>query len=292
MAQDPIEVYTADGQRRQVSRTYWAQATLPELLRKVWHDPNMLYMAIDMAVADGMADQVAKAAQHLLRIDPDRERAVCALAIVQINRRRLRDAERTLRAYIKKNGETARALSTLGYVHVAREQTEDAIALLRRSLQLDPNEEQALGVWSALRVGRDASITAQECYRDIAEVPGSWLPQLWLARHALDAGDLGEALRLYHHILSLAPDLPVVMFNISGDLGRTGHIAEMLELLLPRFDLKVHDLRAGFNIAYGLLAAGRLQEARELIAQLRAECPPPFLETLNDLARRLDEADR
>src|SRR2546428_2796729 len=64
-----------------------------------------------------------------------------------------------------------------------------------------------------------------------------WRAQLWMARHALKHRDPAGALNLYQQSLAAAPSPAPhdLLLQMSGDLGNAGHLAEILNLVLPRF---------------------------------------------------------
>jgi hypothetical protein len=84
----------------------------------------------------------------------------------------------------------------------------------------------------------------------VAGLPGSWRAQLWLARAALKARQLSRALTYYRESLSrVTKPVPVdMLMQISGDLGRAGHLPELLAITEPLFDPTFHGLQVGNNL--------------------------------------------
>src|SRR4051812_47970157 len=60
-------------------------------------------------------------------------------------------------------------------------------------------------------------------------------PKLAAARERLEAKDLPAALAIYEEVLVGAGDRADVLVAISGDLGSQGHVAEIIELIAPRY---------------------------------------------------------
>ena len=125
-----------------------------------------------------------------------------------------------------------------------------ADAILWHALEVDPNQDDALGWYAASaneRAGKEGMIQA---WKRVAELPGTWRLQLWLARTALESGDLVQALTRYREILSLVGrQVPAdLLMQMRGDLGVHNHFAHVIELCEPLFDPETHGLPSGNNI--------------------------------------------
>jgi hypothetical protein len=68
--------------------------------------------------------------------------------------------------------------------------------------------------------------------------------------------------------------------QISGDLGKAGHLRELVDLVTPRFDAPVHGLWVGNNLIKANLDLGRLDEARRIVEQLYALQRPDWRQHL------------
>ncbi|MCU1449507.1 MAG: hypothetical protein JWP02_1677, partial [Acidimicrobiales bacterium] len=124
---------------------------------------------------------------------------------------------------------------------------------------------------------------------EIAAVPGSWRPQLWLARHRLDEGDLAGALELYRGVLERASDQSDTLLMISGDLGNAGHVEEVFELVLPRYVPERHALSVGFNLLNACVQAGRRAEGEALLHRIGLLNAPHARDQVAAFGRSLDE---
>ena len=62
---------------------------------------------------------------------------------------------------------------------------------------------------------------------------GGVLPLLATAREKLQASDLPGAMAIYEQVLLGAADRSDVLMTISADLGTTGHVREVIDLLAP-----------------------------------------------------------
>src|SRR5580700_10351078 len=69
--------------------------------------------------------------------------------------------------------------------------------------------------------------------------------RLLAAREKLDQQDLAGALVIYEEVLGTAGDRADVLVTISGDLGATGNIPQIIELIAPRYDALRHGPATG-----------------------------------------------
>lgn len=100
---------------------------------------------------------------------------------------------------------------------------------------------------------------------------GSVLPTLLAAREKLELRDLPGALALYEEVLATAGDRPDVLVTISGDLGTTGHIEPIVQLVAPRYDADRHGPATGVNLLQAYLALrnpGAAQHVLDLLFAL------------------------
>ena len=106
---------------------------------------------------------------------------------------------------------------------------------------------------------------------------GGVLPQLTAAREKLKAMDVPGAMALYEGVLAGAGDRADVMVTISGDLGTTGHVRELIELLAPRYDAQRHGAAAGINLLQAYIVTRNAEAAQHLL-DLLFELKRPELE--------------
>ena len=79
--------------------------------------------------------------------------------------------------------------------------------------------------------------------------------RLAAAREKLGARDLPGAMALYEEALAGGTgDRADVLVTISGDLGSHGHVAEIIELIAPRYDADRHGPATGLNLLQAYLA--------------------------------------
>jgi hypothetical protein len=98
------------------------------------------------------------------------------------------------------------------------------------------------------------------------------------AREKLEAKDLPGAQAIYEDLLRTAGDRPDVLVTISGDLGSCGYIAQIAELVAPRYDAERHGPATGLNILQAYLSLHNTTAAQHLLDVLFA-LQRPELET-------------
>ena len=99
-----------------------------------------------------------------------------------------------------------------------------------------------------------------------SEVSGSGVaPRLILARERLDQRDLPGAMAIYEEVLAGAGDRADVLVTVSGDLGSTGHIQEIIDLVAPRYDALRHGPATGINLLQAYLAVRDADAAQHVL---------------------------
>ncbi len=104
--------------------------------------------------------------------------------------------------------------------------------------------------------------------------------RLKAARNLLEGGDLPAALAVYEGVLASDGDDGDVLAALSGDLGSTGNIAPIVELIAPRYDPERHGPAAGLNLLQAYLALGDPDSARHILDVLEALNRPELEERL------------
>ena len=112
---------------------------------------------------------------------------------------------------------------------------------------------------------------------DNTSAAGGVLPQLAAAREKLKTKDTAGAMAIYESVLVGAGDRADVLVTISGDLGSTGHVKELIELLAPRYDAQRHGAAAGINLLQAYLVTRNAEAAQHLL-DLLFELNRPELE--------------
>jgi len=95
---------------------------------------------------------------------------------------------------------------------------------------------------------------------------GPVAPKLAEALELLEVRDLDGAKAIYEEILSsTAGDRPDVLVRISGDLGATGHVGTVIELIAQRYDAERHGPATGINLLQAYLALNSPESAQHVL---------------------------
>jgi len=121
------------------------------------------------------------------------------------------------------------------------------------------------------------------------------LASLSAARASLERKDLPGALAIYEQLLETEGDNAGVLAAISGDLGSTGHVATIIELIAPCYDPERHGPAAGLNLLQAYLALGDPEAAQHVLDRLFDLDRPELEERLhgfaNAIARMIETGD-
>ncbi|HEY1848161.1 MAG TPA: hypothetical protein VGG37_03090 [Opitutaceae bacterium] len=123
-----------------------------------------------------------------------------------------------------------------------------------------------------------------------ADAPPSGVsPRLITAREKLDEKDVAGAVAIYEEILSESGDRADVLVTISGDLGATGNIAQIIELVAPRYDAERHGPATGINLVQAFLAARDPVSAQHVLDILFALKKPELESRLHGFSNAIAE---
>jgi tetratricopeptide (TPR) repeat protein len=284
-AQDPnmIRVHDAYGRELFITKENWRTNVLAGTIQSNWNKPDDLYNVIVSALNDGFRSDVVSAAEQLYKIDPERVRGACVWGIVLMEEDRLDEAEKIFRKFIAEHGEDGSILTNLAKVHAKRKNDAKSEEILWHALEVDPNQDNGMGWYWIIHKERGGDAAGEEALRRVGAIPKSWRAQLWLAREALKRRDLPGALNLYQQSLAAAP-VPTphdLLGQMSGDLGNAGHLPEILNLVLPRFNVALHGIQVGNNLIKAMLDLCQIDPARKILQQLYAQNRPDWKPTLS-----------
>jgi hypothetical protein len=122
-----------------------------------------------------------------------------------------------------------------------------------------------------------------------AAAAGGVMPQLAAAREKLEAKDLAGALAVYEQVLAEAGDRADVLVTISGDLGSTGHVQPIIDLVAPRYDGQRHGPAAGLNVLQAYLAARDADAAQHVLDILFSLNRPELEDRLHGFSNAIAE---
>lgn len=263
-----IKAYDKYGRELLIPAEKWRTELLPGQIEREWKEPKALYHTIAFAVQDGFEADVLEASRRMCALAPADEGVVCLHGIVLLRNGLAAEAEALYRAFLSDHPESAYVLTNLAKVLAERGDDPGAQELLWQSLILDPNQDNGLLWWGAIYQERAGDAGFVDSMRKVAEIPGSWRAQLWLARKALEANDLETALGLYKTVLDRAPDDPEALMMISGDLGNNGYVEQIVRVLGPVYVPEKHGPYAGLNLLQAYLATKDLAGARRVLHEL------------------------
>ncbi len=288
-----VKVYDQFGRQVEIGRESWRRDVLLPNLAASRKDPDALAGLISGALNDDFAADVLESARFLADNDSRPPRGAILLGATLLDLKDFAGARAVLERALAKHGDNVYLLANLARVFEAQGDHERALELIWRALQADPNEGTSLG-WlvtvANVNGGQEAVLRA---YARAAELPGSWRAQLWLARFALERGDIAEATRLYEEALGRAKPVPAdLLMQMSGDLGNRGQAELLVRLTQARFDLAAHGLMVGNNLLRAYLDLGLVAEARKLLEQLYSLQRPDWREHLESWEQRIDAAEK
>jgi hypothetical protein len=105
-------------------------------------------------------------------------------------------------------------------------------------------------------------------------------PRLITAREKLEKKDLPGAMAIYEEVLATAGDRADVLVTISGDLGSTGNVPQIIELIAPHYDALRHGPATGINLVQAYLSVRDADAAQHVLDILFSLNRPELQERL------------
>jgi len=139
-----VKVFDSYGREFFLTKEKWRDDVLQDSLEWAADDPDQLYGNLVIAVQDGFASDVVDHVEQLFRIDADRIRSTCLLAIVYIQTGRLENAKQVLTEHIRVHGDNGTVLTNLAKVYSHCGDDEKSLSTLWRGLEADPNQENGV----------------------------------------------------------------------------------------------------------------------------------------------------
>lgn len=268
-----LKAWDAYGRVCEIPREEWRTKVLPHNFRTAWNKPEDLANLIHSCLNDGFIADCLEPARRLHGIDPNPKRSTTFLAVILLQLKQFDEAETIINETLRNNGEDGVLLVNLAKAYSGKGDQALAERTLWHALEVDPNLDNGLMWYQAIHRDRGGEPAAQEAFHRVAALPGSWRAQVWLARAALQARNLDQAVALYEKALAHASK-PVpweLLHQMSGDLGNAAHLPELLRLTEPNFDAKIHGLMVGNNLIKAHVDLGQLDAARRILDQLYAQ---------------------
>lgn len=282
-----IDVYDSYGQIIQISLNEWREKVLAPNIESHWNDPGELYNLIISAMNDGLFADVEDASRRLVEIDSNFERSHTILGITLMKVGKVGDAEAVLEKAIEKVGKTGTLLTNLAKVKFEKGLKTESEKTLWEAVVADPNMDNGVNWWLAIQNEKGGNEAYLEGLRKISALPGSWRPQLWLARHYLEKGGLDVAEPIYRTVLASGKFDSDGLMMMSGDLGNNGHEDKIIEMILPVYNPHQHSPQVGCNLLEAMIRQNRWQEAEVLLSKLYVLNMPPYKQHLDNYAQRV-----
>ena len=292
LRKDPnfVQAFNEYGQEVFIEKKKWQSEILPGMIHDRWDKPDELYQLMVGTLQDGFYADIVEAANHLHQLEQGSVRASCVLSIVLMNLDRLDEAEEILTTCIKKQGEQGVLFTNLAKIHSARGEQDHALNTLWHALELDPNQDGAVDWWAAIHYEQSGDEGYIQALTKASSLDKSWRPQIWLAREALKRRDFLKAREYYEGILTELDPIPAkVMMQISGDLGRSGRMSDIVELFENRFNAEMHGLIGGNNLIQAYMELGDTKKAKRIVDSLYSLNRPDEREQLAFWEEQIDK---
>lgn len=266
----PASVETTDafGRRVKLTREEYRTRLLPQLLEAHGNDAERLAAVILQGLRDGLARELIAAANRLVMLDKDLDRALSVLGAVQRDAGDLDAAEFTMQELLQKRPRSPNARVGLAMLADQRGDAGRGEALLWEALQLDCNHADAVHCYLQMRHRAVGDGGYREVIDRVATLPGSWRAQLWRARFDLQQQRLDEAAAGYREALGRAGEESDALVMASGDLVQARQHALVDELVAARFQPGRHHPNIGLALLHHYLATERHDPGADLLHRM------------------------
>ena len=293
---DRIVLRLPSGLPLYIEREVWRTSILPDNLKANWDNPVALANLIMDGFGQRMFREVLEAAKHLHETDDRKERGAALYAQALIHNGAADNAERILAAHLADNEPTAVIRTNqaqIAAVKSGHEQAEEVATLLWQALELDPNFENALYWYAGIALRRDGEDAYVDALEKAAELPGAYMAKVRLAEVDLKDEARGSALITLADAIEAGKDRPAEsLLAVSGIMGRAGMAAEMIQLVLPVYNLQQHGPHIGFNLLQAMIQTGGHPEAGRIINEIAQLNQPQLNGMLQRFAGQLQQLER
>ncbi len=252
-------------------------------MKRFWTEPAELARLVECALEVDLHADVLAAAEHLSRIDPDRDRRYGLPSIVLARCGQFSGAEELLDRYASLYGETWHGLYARANVALAGNLRARGQDLLRSALRLDPDASGPLRRLTE-DAARDGSEAVEAEIRSIASQKGGWRAKLLLA--ARFAEDSNEVVHLVRDAVEQSRDERDVLTYASSVLALRGRTGVIVSFIAPRFQLDRDRLECGVNLLYAFLTSGQKVKGESLLQRLEPMLQAGGMSEYTDFYRR------
>jgi len=134
---------------------------------------------------------------------------------------------------------------------------------------------------------KPAAVTEALIPQTLAQSPIT--TRLHEAREKLDHKDLPAAITIYEEVLHSSGDRADVLVTISGDLGSTGNVDKVIELVAPKYDATRHGPATGINVLQAYIAVRNAEAAQHILDLLFSLNRPDLEERLYGFSNAISE---
>lgn len=260
-----VRIFDSYGRAYAVPLQKWRLEVLPTAIEEAWSNPQELSQLLVQGIKEGVFQDLEPACRQLLKIDDNKQRATCLACLILTEVGRTKEAKGILTTYLKKDPNSAPVLMSLAKIYATEGRLDVSYELAVQTLTIDPNEEGALQLYWQFRI-----LEGRQALLEVSKLPNSWRAKCYLAKIELENDNPEEAIKYYKTALKDSPALcpDDLLTIISGELGNAGLLVQALDLTLPKFSIKNHELPAANNIIKLLLDLGKSMEAKKLIRRL------------------------
>lgn len=278
-----ISAYREDGSEVHVEREKWL-AVAKHNMKNNWDNPDELYRWILMLVDDGFAAEVIEEGQHLMEIDPIRERAYTIYGIVLMSSGKLDEAEAVLMGGMKKYGERVTLLTNLAKVIWEKGDENRAMETLWRAVQLDPNFENSLMWWLTSIEERDGEAAYLEALHKVIAMPGAWRASIILGQYHLAKNEIETTDAIFCKVLNGQAVDSAALMMMADSLGRAGYLDLLIERIGAVYVPEKDNPEVGLSLLQACKLAGRKDDGQKLLAIMYDLKIPPLKQRLDEWA--------
>lgn len=184
----------------------------------------------------------------------------------------LRRAEVAARTALELDPMLPQAHTAQGVILSRRKQWVEAEREFRRAIDLAPSDANARRPYSTLLANQGRSAEAlREARRAVALDPLFVQGRLALAQALRDAGLFDEAVASYQKALAMDPNAHRARYQLGRTYLETGKVTAAIAELETAVERSNRNLRYVSHLGYAYGRAGRSDDAREILAELRRE---------------------
>jgi tetratricopeptide (TPR) repeat protein len=264
---EKIHFYDKSGKELYTTKSEWLQKILLPALKSNYSDPDELYNLVVGALQDGFEEFLLDASSVLYKNDKNRERAGCVYAIVLMKNEKLLQAKEILEETISEIGKTGVLLTNLAKVYADLNDDNMVEKILWEALELDPNQDNGMVWYLAIHREKEGKEGYIKALNKISHIDNAWRALVYLADISIENDNIADAMSYYQRAIKMENNLPSdILKQVSGNLGTNNYIDELITVIEPLFNSKVHSFHeVGNNLIKAYIDSGRYEKAERTI---------------------------